>query len=60
LEKYYETQMPTSKNPDDYEILIRRRGEFEYASYCPQLAKMLTGEEHEQVHNMMEDYIKSI
>jgi hypothetical protein len=38
---------------DDYEVLIRRRGENEYASYCPQLNLMLTGTFHEEVENKM-------
>lgn len=41
----------------DYEILIRKRGENEYASYCPQLNYMLTGTFHEEVENKMEEHI---
>ncbi len=48
----------TSTNIDDYEILIRKRGDFEYASYCPQLNLMLTGTFHEEVENMMYERIK--
>lgn len=48
-----------SLNRNDYEILIRRRGENEYASYCPQLNIMLTGSFHEEVENKMEEYIKN-
>lgn len=47
-----------STNIDDYEILIRKRGDFEYASYCPQLNLMLTGTFHEEVENMMYERIK--
>lgn len=47
-----------STNIDDYEILIRKRGDFEYASYCPQLNLMLTGTFHEEVENMMIERIK--
>jgi len=43
--------------PSDYEILIRRRGETEYASYCPQLNLMLTGSFHEEVENLMYEKI---
>lgn len=48
----------TSQNIDDYEILIRRRGETEYASYCPQLNYMLTGDTHEEVEDLMYNYVK--
>jgi hypothetical protein len=51
-------RISTSKNIDDYEILIRRRGENEYASYCPQLNLMLTGTFHEEVENMMYERVK--
>lgn len=46
-----------STNPDDYEILIRKRGDEVYASYCPQLNHMIKGNEHEQVRNLMKEYI---
>lgn len=49
----------TSTNIDDYEILIRRRGDSEYASYCPQLNVMLTGSFHEEVENLMYEHILS-
>lgn len=48
----------TSLDINDYEILIRRRGENEYASYCPQLNLMLTGTFHEEVENMMLEKVK--
>lgn len=48
----------TSINIDDYEILIRKRGEGMYASYCPQLNCMLTGSEHVEVQNKMLDHIE--
>lgn len=41
----------------DYEILIRRRGENDYASYCPQLAHMIKGTEHVEVENAMKDFV---
>ena len=53
-----ENAKPTSKEMTDYEILIRKRGENEYASYCPQLNLMLTGTEHEEVAKMMEERVK--
>lgn len=48
---------PTSTNPDDYEILIRRRDLDDYASYCPQLAHMIKGKVHEEVEEAMRQYI---
>lgn len=48
---------PTSTDPNDYEILIRRRGENDYASYCPQLAHMIKGTEHVEVENAMKEFI---
>ncbi len=51
-------EISKSKNTFDYEILIRRRAESEYASYCPQLNYMLTGAEHEEVEDKMKAYIE--
>lgn len=51
------TKTSKSLNIDDYEILIRRRGENEYASYCPQINLMLTGMIHEEVENKMYEKI---
>ena len=57
-------QISTSTNPNDYVILIRKRGENDYASYCPQLNLMLKGTAHEEVRNMMKEevdkYIKTL
>lgn len=50
-------QKPTSTDPHDYEVLIRRRGETDYASYCPQLAHMIKGEAHEEVEEAMKAYV---
>jgi len=47
-----------SKDISDYQILIRRRGENQYASYCPQLNHMIIGTEHEEVVNLMKAYIE--
>lgn len=49
----------TSTNINDYEILIRRRGDMEYASYCPQLNLMITGAFHEEVENKMNERIQN-
>lgn len=51
------SKISTSLNIDDYEILIRKRGDNEYASYCPQLNLMLTGTFHEEVENKMYETI---
>ena len=48
---------PTSTEIYDYEILIRRTGEQEYASYCPQLNYMIKGTEHEEVQDKMKAYV---
>lgn len=50
-------QKSTSINFEDYEILIRKRGDNEYASYCPQLNLMMTGTFHEEVYNLMYEKI---
>lgn len=47
-----------SSNESDYEVLIRRRGENDYASYCPQLAHMIKGTAHEEVEEAMKEYIR--
>ncbi len=47
-----------STNEFDYEVLIRRRGENDYASYCPQLAHMIKGTAHEEVEEAMKEYIR--
>lgn len=50
---------PNNIELSDYEILIRRRDEDDYASYCPQLAYMIKGKSHEEVEDAMKDYIRS-
>jgi len=48
----------TSTDQTDYEILIRRYDNgANYASYCPQLAHMIKGTEHEEVENLMKEYV---
>jgi hypothetical protein len=48
----------TSKNPADYDILIRRYDNgANYASYCPQLAHMIKGTAHEEVEQAMKDHV---
>ncbi|MCS6808769.1 MAG: hypothetical protein RML40_02435 [Bacteroidota bacterium] len=48
---------PTSTNPQDYDILIRRWGEDGYASYCPQLEEMIKGTAHVEVEEAMKKRI---
>lgn len=48
-----------STNLDDYEVLIRRRGESDYASYCPQLTYMIKGTSHEEVEEAMKSYVRT-
>lgn len=48
---------PTSTNPQDYEILIRRRDEAGYAAYCPQLQHMIKGSAHVEVEEAMKQYV---
>jgi hypothetical protein len=48
---------PTSTNPHDYEVLIRRWGETGYASYCPQLEYMIKGTAHVEVEDAMKQHI---
>ena len=48
---------PLSTDPNEYEVLIRRRGETDYASYCPQLAHMIKGEAHVEVEEAMKAYV---
>jgi hypothetical protein len=49
-----EIKISRSTNPDDYEILIRKKGVNNYSSYCPQLNLVLNGTVHEEVVNMMQ------
>jgi hypothetical protein len=48
----------TSTDFYDYEIFVRRRGENDYAAYCPQLNLMINGTEHEQVVMLMRKAIE--
>ncbi|MCU0330590.1 MAG: hypothetical protein MUC47_06380 [Candidatus Kapabacteria bacterium] len=50
---------PTSTDLQDYEVLIRRRGENDYASYCPQLGHMIKGTAHEEVEEAMKDHVRA-
>jgi flagellar motor component MotA len=46
-----------SVNAEDYEVLIRKRGENDYASFCPQLNLMIKGTVHEEVRDQMKKKI---
>lgn len=46
-----------SPNPQDYEIMIRKRGDANYAAYCPQLNLLIKGDNHELVHTEMKNII---
>lgn len=48
---------PQSTDPQDYDVLIRRRGETVYASYCPQLEHVIKGTAHVEVEDAMKAYI---
>ena len=52
-----EIKISKSTNIDDYEIMIRKRGDNNYASYCPQLNLIIRGNQHEQVQYAMLDKI---
>lgn len=52
-------EKPNSTHAYDYEILIRRTGVEEYASYCPQLNYMIKGREHEEVQDKMKEYVEN-
>lgn len=53
-------EKPTSTDQTEYEILIRRYDNgANYASYCPQLAHMIKGTAHEEVEDLMKEYILS-
>lgn len=53
-----EVEKSQSIDPGDYEIFVRRRGENDYSSYCPQLNLMINGTEHEQVVALMRKAIE--
>jgi hypothetical protein len=54
-----EFKISTSKEREDYEILIRKRMDNDYASYCPQLNYMIKGEAHLEVQQKMEEYVNN-
>jgi hypothetical protein len=53
-----EIKKPISKAPLDYEILIRKRGENDFTSYCPQLNFLFKANTLEDVKFLMKDYIE--
>jgi hypothetical protein len=48
---------PISIEHDNYEILIRKRSDNDYASYCPQLNYMIKCNNLEEVKAKMNEYI---
>lgn len=53
-----EVKISQSKNLNDYEVLIRKHGNNNYASYCPQINLMLSGSEHVEVQEAMDKKIQ--
>ena len=53
-----EIKISNSKNIEDYEILIRKRGDDDFASYCPQLNRMFKANTHEEVRRMVKEAIE--
>ncbi len=43
-----------------YEILVRKRGENDYAAYCPQLDLVVRGTAHEEVEAKMRKVIAEL
>lgn len=48
----------TSKNFEDYEIVVKRRSEIDYSAYCPQINIMVDGTEHEEVEQKIKAEIQ--
>ncbi len=48
---------PTSTDPLDYDVLIRRQDQSGYAAYCPQLMYMIKGSAHEEVEEKLKEHI---
>lgn len=48
---------PTAIDPHSYEIMVRKRGVNDYASYCPQLNVIIKGVEQDEVKIKMREYI---
>ena len=47
-----------SKNIEDYEILIRKRGDDDFASYCPQLNRMFKAGTLTEARRMVKEAIE--
>jgi hypothetical protein len=43
---------------EEFEILVRKRGENDYAAYCPQLDVQVRGTAHEEVEGKMREIIR--
>lgn len=48
-----EFQPLTSKEVNDYEIIVKRRSETDYSAYCPQINTMVDGFEHKEVEEKL-------
>ncbi len=48
----------TSKNIEDYEIIVKRRSETDYSAYCPQINTMIDGTEHVEVEGKIKAEIQ--
>jgi|GEM_PF-394632 predicted RNase H-like HicB family nuclease len=44
--------------PNEFEILIRKRGEDDFTAYCPQLNIMFKGNDHERVRQDLAAHIQ--
>ncbi|HPI19515.1 MAG TPA: hypothetical protein PKY56_04020 [Candidatus Kapabacteria bacterium] len=53
-----EIKISNSKNIEDYEILIRKRGNDDFASYCPQLNIMFKAATLTEVRRMVKAAIE--
>ena len=50
---------PTMTDIHSYEVMIRKRGSENFASYCPQLNVMFKGKTQDDVKNQLNEYIRS-
>lgn len=53
-----EIKISNSKNIEDYEILIRKRGDDDFASYCPQLNRMFKAGTLTEARRMVKEAIE--
>ncbi|NLO20083.1 MAG: hypothetical protein GX121_09480 [Ignavibacteria bacterium] len=53
-----EVKVSNSGNIEDYEILIRKRGEDDFASYSPQINKMFKAKTLEEARRLIKEAIE--